>query len=152
MCVCNDKKQKTTLFPAFWRVVAAPWFNIGTHGHWTQNQDQWQPRTVTHAYEASLEMRLHCAGPTDEGAMSCPTTLHRILGLATLDAATSARQPHRRPTPVCESSQPHAPKPWVWRVWAWLSHLLQTFAARFQVSSPVSSFAHFLALKICVKH
>ena len=65
-------------------------------------------------------MRFHCAGPTDEGAMSCPTTLHRILGLATLDAATSARQPHRRPKPVCESSQPHAPKPWVWRAWAWL--------------------------------
>ena len=39
-----------------------------------------------HAYEASLQVWFHCAGPTDEGAMSCPTTLHRILGLATLDA------------------------------------------------------------------
>ena len=40
-----------------------------------------------HAYEASLQVWFHCAGLTDEGAMSCPTTLHRILRLATLDAA-----------------------------------------------------------------
>jgi len=54
------QNKKKTLFPAIWRVVSAPWFITGTHGHWTQIQDRWQPRTVTHACKASLEVLFHC--------------------------------------------------------------------------------------------